>query len=42
MLKILVRKFKRNLIDYGFFIAIKKMITYPFEKIYKNIITLLR
>ncbi len=36
MLNILVRKFKRNLIDYGFFIAVKKMITYPFEKIYKR------
>ena len=36
MLNILVRKFRRNLNDYGFFIAVKKMITYPFEKIYRR------
>lgn len=36
MLNILIRKFKRNLNDYGFFIAVKKMFTYPFEKIYKR------
>lgn len=36
MSNILVKKFKRNLNDYGFFIAVKKMITYPFEKIYKR------
>jgi len=35
-MNILVRKFQRNLNDYGFFIAVKKMITYPFEKIYKR------
>jgi GNAT superfamily N-acetyltransferase len=36
MLNILIRKFKRNLDDYGFSIALKKMITYPFEKICKR------
>ncbi len=36
MLKILIKKFKRNLTDYGFLIAVKKMILYPFEKVYKK------
>lgn len=36
MLKILIRKFKRNLVDYGFFIAVKKMVLYPFMDIYKE------
>ncbi|MCJ7650918.1 MAG: GNAT family N-acetyltransferase [Candidatus Lokiarchaeota archaeon] len=36
MLNILIRKFKRNLTDYGFFIAVKKMILYPFMDIYKR------
>jgi len=35
-LKVLFKKFRRNLNDYGFFIATKKMITYPFEKIYRS------
>jgi GNAT superfamily N-acetyltransferase len=36
MINILLKKFKRNLIDYGFFIAVKKMILYPFSDIYKE------
>lgn len=36
MLKIIVRKFKRNLTDYGFLIAVKKMILYPLTDIYKK------
>jgi len=35
-LNVLLKKFKRNLNDYGFLIAVKKMITYPFEKIYRR------
>jgi GNAT superfamily N-acetyltransferase len=35
-LNVLLKKFKRNLGDYGFLIAVKKMITYPFEKVYKR------
>jgi GNAT superfamily N-acetyltransferase len=35
-LNVLLKKFIRNLNDYGFLIAIKKLITYPFEKIYKR------
>jgi GNAT superfamily N-acetyltransferase len=35
-LNLLFKKFRRNLNDYGFFIAVKKMITYPFEKIYRR------
>ena len=35
-MNVLLKKFKRNLSDYGFFIAVKKMITYPFEKIYRR------
>ncbi len=35
-MNVLLKKFKRNLSDYGFLIAVKKMITYPFEKIYKR------
>lgn len=36
MINVLVKKFKRNLVDYGFFIAVKKMILYPFSDIYKE------
>jgi ribosomal protein S18 acetylase RimI-like enzyme len=36
MINILIKKFKRNLVDYGFFIAVKKMILYPFSDIYKE------
>jgi len=36
MSNILVRKFKRNLNDYGFFIAVKKMFLYPLTDIYKK------
>ncbi len=35
-MNVLLKKFKRNLSDYGFLIAVKKMITYPFEKVYKR------
>jgi len=36
MLKIFIKKFKRNLTDYGFLIAVKKMILFPFTDIYKK------
>jgi len=36
VLNVLLKKFKRNLSDYGFLIAVKKMITYPLEKVYKR------
>jgi len=36
MLNIFVKKFKRNLTDYGFLIAVKKMILFPFTDIYKK------
>jgi len=36
MINVLIKKFKRNLVDYGFFIAVKKMILYPFSNIYKE------
>lgn len=36
MINILIKKFKRNLADYGFFIAVKKMVLYPFSDIYKE------
>jgi GNAT superfamily N-acetyltransferase len=32
----LVHKFKRNLSDYGFLIAVKKMLLYPFSDVYKK------
>lgn len=35
-MNVLLKKFKRNLNDYGFFIAVKKMIIYPLEKFYRN------
>jgi len=35
-LNVFLKKFKRNLNDYGFLIAVKKMITYPFEIIYRR------
>ena len=35
-LKFLLKKFRRNAADYGFLIASKKMILYPFAKIYKK------
>ena len=34
--KFLLKKFQRNAADYGFLIALKKMILYPFDKIYKK------
>ena len=36
MNNILIKKFKRNLADYGFLIAVKKMLLYPFADIYKK------
>lgn len=36
MISILYKKFKRNFNDYGFLIAVKKMIVYPLERIYKR------
>ena len=36
MVTILFKKFKRNLNDYGFLIAVKKMILYPLERVYKK------
>ena len=35
-MNLLLKKFKRNLSDYGFLIAVKKIFTYPFEKIYRR------
>ena len=35
-MNVFLKKFKRNLNDYGFLIAVKKMITYPFEIIYRR------
>lgn len=35
-MKVLLKKFKRNLCDYGFLIAAKKMILYPLTDFYKR------
>jgi L-amino acid N-acyltransferase YncA len=35
-LNLLLKKFLRNLKDYGFLIATKKVITYPLEKVYRR------